>query len=221
MNNIRRILIGLFLLIAVFFILSQIVLAQENNTKEILQQKSNTTPQNANASESSQKSDNTKEDNTIKLLLVGWFLGIIQPFIIEPIKKRLDKRNFKIVVKKDVKNVMNNLKSKRQSLLDFSRDNTLDDAIQRYTNPAAVTPLMRSFPEIPVDFYLENYTKFLEYFDNDETLINFYRRIQNLNSLGKTITELQDLRDTGYRLLFLAYLVHLKESLREGESISS
>lgn len=48
MNNVRKILICLFLLIAVFSILFQIVLAQENETKEILQQKSSiSTPQNA------------------------------------------------------------------------------------------------------------------------------------------------------------------------------
>lgn len=209
----------LFLLI-IILIIPYAALAQENETKITNQENIITTLQNATFTESSLKSDSTKEDNTIKILILGWFLGIMQPFIINPIKKKLDKRNFKQIVKNDLKNITNHLKSKKQSLLDFSRDNTLDDAIQRYANPAEVTPSMRLFPEITMDFYLKNYTKFLEYFNGDEFLINFYLRIQTLNSLGKTITEQQDIRDNGYRLLFLAYLTHLKEALREGENIS-
>ena len=207
-----------FLLI-IILIIPYAALAQENDTKITNQENLINPLQNATISESSPKSDSKKEDNTIKILILGWFLGIMQPFIINPIKKKLDKRKFKQIVKKDINHKLNHLKSKKQSLLDFSKDKTLDDAIQRYTDPAEDISIL-SFPELTMDFYLKNYSKFLEYFNSDEILINFYLRIQTLNSLGKTITEQQDIKEKDYRILFLAYLTHLREALREGEDIS-
>ncbi|MCD4674573.1 MAG: hypothetical protein K8S18_01065 [Desulfobacula sp.] len=96
MKNMRRDIYKLFLfLLIIILIIPYAALAQENETKITNQENLITPLQNGTIPESSQKSDSTEEDNTIKILILGWFLGIMQPFIINPIKKKLEKRNFK------------------------------------------------------------------------------------------------------------------------------
>lgn len=218
-TRIDRYKLLIFLLIIVL-IIPYTALAQENETKISNEENVVTPLQNATVPVSSQKSDGTKEDNTIIILIIGWFLGVMQPFIIDPIKKMNDKRNFKKIVGMDIKNITNHLESKKQSVLDFSGGSTLDDAIKKYTNSDEVIPTMQSFSDISITFYLENYTKFLEYLNGDEKLIKFYLRIQTFNSVGKNTKEIQDTKDNGYRILFLTYLVHLKNALSEGKNIN-
>ena len=162
MNNPRIALTILFFLI-IIFTMSYIVSAQENETKITTQESRITAPTNVTFSESPPKSDGMKDYTTIYtaiiILLLGWILGVLQPFIIEPLKKIFDKRTFKKIIKKDIKNIINHLKSKEQSILDFSGDNTLDNAIQRLANPAEDVPLMISPTKISTDFYLKKLCK--------------------------------------------------------------
>lgn len=222
MNNQRIVLTILFFLI-IIFTMSDIISAHENETKITTQESRITAPTNVTFSESPLKSDGMKDYTTIYtaiiLLLLGWILGVLQPFIIEPLKKLFDKRKFKKIIKKDIKNIINHLKSKEQSILDFLGDNTLDNAIQRLADPAEDVPLMIAPTKISTDFYLKNYVKILEYFD-DENLINFYLRIQTLNSLTDIIKE-HKIRNNSYRILILSYFTNLGVALREGENLSS
>ena len=203
--------------------MSYIASAQENETKITTQEGRITVPSNITFSESPEKSDGMKDYTTIYiaiiLLILGWILGVLQPFMIEPLKKLLDKRKFKKIIKKDIKNIINHLKSKEQSILDFFCDATLDNAIQRLSDPAEDMPLMIAPTKISTDFYLKNYVKILEYFDN-ENLINFYLRIQTLNSLTDIIQE-HTIRNNSYRILILSYWTHLKLAISEGENISN
>lgn len=67
MNNAKKALIGLFLVIAIVSTLVHTVLAQKNETIDILQQENKTTAaQNATFSEVTQKSEVTKEDIIIE-----------------------------------------------------------------------------------------------------------------------------------------------------------
>ncbi|MFZ2412052.1 MAG: hypothetical protein WAW23_10810, partial [Candidatus Methanoperedens sp.] len=63
MNNARKALIGIFLSMIIVSTLAHAVLAQKNETIEILQQENKTTTaQNATFSEVTQNSELTKED---------------------------------------------------------------------------------------------------------------------------------------------------------------
>lgn len=158
----------------------------------------------------------------IKILLIGWVLGIlssiIEPFIITPIKKWRNKRNFKKNFKADIKIKKTELEDKKRSALRFAEVNTIDDAITKFTNPREILPSFMLTPKISIDFYNKNYETFLDGFDRE---IKFYQNILSLNLSIEGMEKVNDIRNPNLRLYLLLYWSDLKTALLEGEGISA
>lgn len=156
----------------------------------------------------------------IKILLIGWLLGIftsiVQPFIITPIKKWQDKRNFKKILKADIKLKIDHLKSIEQRIIDFVGGKTLDDAVNRLIYGTDF-PVVRD--KIPEDIYKTNYAKILDYFNKENNLLDFYQCILTLNQLADIMIN-GKIKGENYRLLILGYCTHLKHALNESKNIS-
>lgn len=155
----------------------------------------------------------------IKILLLGWILGIftsiIQPFIITPIQKWQDKENFTKILKEDIKIKLSHLKSTEKSISEFfdgeNRDDILFELIK--TNKLADLPVINI--EISENFYKTNYVKFLDYYNKETNLLNFYQRISTLNTLVGIMKEYPK-ESEHYRVFLIHYFAHLKTALEEG-----
>ncbi len=150
------------------------------------------------------------------VLIIGWLLGTLQLLLIEFIKKRLDKRAFRKLMKNDIKLIIDDLKRKEQEIkemLKLPSDATLNHVIQGTTDR-----LIWDGIKIPDDFYKENYVKILEDSEH-ENLIKFYKRIQLLNYFADSSKEYRGIIELA-RILNTQYWTKLFEAIREGENIS-
>lgn len=157
----------------------------------------------------------------IKILLIGWVLGIftsiIEPFIITPIKKWQDKRNFKKILKEDIKIKVSHLKSIEQSITEFFNGENRDAVLFGLISTNKLTDLPVIHIKVSEDFYNTNYMKFLEYFGKETNLLKFYRRISTLNSI---VEIMGNYPGTEHSRAFLKnYFGHLKTALNEGKNI--
>jgi len=125
--------------------------------------------------------------NEIGILFIGWVLGIlsliIEPFILGPIKKGLDKRTFKEILKEDIKNKINQMRSFVQSMADLYNKGSLQELKYILSNTDRLPDL--DF-KIDNDFYKVNYVKILEFYKKTD-IINFYERISTMNSIVNII----------------------------------
>ncbi len=64
-------------------------------------------------------------------IILGWVLGIFTPFILAPINRWQDKRNFKKILKSDINLKIDELKSIKNSLIDFVKGETFADVIKK------------------------------------------------------------------------------------------
>lgn len=220
-NNLRLNLMVFYVLILIFiFNIPYSVLAQENGSKIIAQEGGISTFQNGNFSELPQKNDFL---NNIIIaffgVFVGWLLGIFQPIIIEPIKRKLDKKRLKKILPRDIKNLMEQLKNKRESILKSSNKTTIEEAIESITRNPTKDILKILVPiKLCTDIYIMNYGTILENFD-DKNLIEFYLNIQDLNSI-LNVMERTDPDSPKYLLLLISYYIEIEKCLSKGKKIS-
>lgn len=166
----------------------------------------------------------TEISGEIYILLIGWLLGIfssiIQPFLITPIKKWQDKRNFKKILRGDIGIKLAHLISIEQSLIEFFNVKTLDDAVVQILSATDLKNLPRLNQKIPVDFYNINYVKILDYFDKEPNILIFYQRILTLN-LEVDNMENDKIRSVEEIRMFLSYYcAHLELALQDGAKLS-
>ncbi len=218
MNNLRLNLTIFFLLIFVSKI-PYSVLAQENDSKIIAQEGRIFTFQNGNLSEPSQKNDFT-HDTIIAFfgVFVGWLLSIIQPIVIEPIKRKLDKKRLTEILSKDVKNLIYQLNNKKDSLLQSYQKTTLQDVKESIqASPRDILRILVPM-RLSTDIYNKNYGKILENFD-DKNLFDFYLNIQDINSI-LNVVERTDGNSPYYPFLLMSYCIELEKCLSYGEKIT-
>jgi len=169
-------------------------------------------------------------------VFIGWIVGMFTRSIISIVKKWTDKRNFKKILKRDVRLRVNHLKSIEKRIIDSLDARTLDDALikliemgLRY-HPKIGKEIIRDngtfegienvSDKISTDFYKKNYEKILDYFDNKSNVISFYERLTTLNSMVDLMKEDDEKGIRFFEGYLLTYLGQLKCALDEGKNLS-
>lgn len=167
-------------------------------------------------------------------VFIGWILGISTRSIISISNKWRDKRNFKKILKRDVRLRVNHLKSIEKRIIHSLDVKTLDDAIVKlmthiYDSKIGKENIKdnRTFEDfenvndkVSTDFYKKYYGKILDDFDNKSNVIQFYERLTNLNGIVDLMKEDDEKGIRSFEGYLFTYLGHLKHAIDEGKIIS-
>ena len=167
-------------------------------------------------------------------VFIGWILGIFTRSIISISSKWRDKRNFKKILKRDVRLRVDHLKSIEKRIIDSLEVKTLDDAIvklmthiydskigkENIKDNGTFEDFKNVNDKVSTDFYKKYYGKILDDFDNKSNVIQFYERLTNLNGIVDLMKEDDEKGIRSFEGYLFAYLGHLKHAIDEGKIIS-
>ncbi len=164
----------------------------------------------------------TITDGSFQILFFGWLLGIlssvITPFLVVPVQKWQDQRNLEKIVREDIRLKIAHLKSNNEQITLFFGGEDLNSLITGFPNNTKKFPI--GHDNLSNDFYHINYTKFLEYFNNNNDLLEFYTSIDRLINFMDFLEIITDKNSNEYKKMFLAYWNHLQFLITNGEKIS-
>ncbi|NJD77279.1 MAG: hypothetical protein FIB08_09325 [Candidatus Methanoperedens sp.] len=155
-------------------------------------------------------------------IFYGWLLGvlgsIITPFLVAVVQKWQDKRNFKRIIREDMKLKLSHLKSNNEQITLLLNGETLDSLIAKLPNYQKKFLVVHD--NISTDLYNQNYIRFLEYFNNKPDLLKFYQSISRLTLFTDILEDSYNKSANEYNVMFLTYWSHLQHLISDGEKIS-